>query len=71
MKRSDMMLRKLTGKPAVSTHFSAAKGEVVYLATKTWDYIYKMQVSILESNDFKENISMVNNQLHSNYRNFY
>lgn len=66
-----MMLPKLTGKPAASTHFITAKGEVVYLATKTWDYIYKMQVSIFESNDFKEDINMVNNQLHSNYRNSY
>ena len=63
------MLPKLTGKPAASTHFSTAKGEVVYLATKTWDCIYKTQVSILESNAFKEDINMVNNQLHSNYRN--
>lgn len=59
MKRSNMMLPKLTGKPAASTHFNTAKGEVVYLATKTWDYIYKMQVSLLDSNDFKEDINTV------------
>jgi len=66
-----MMLPKLTGKPAASTHFNIAKGEAVHLATKTRDYIYNMQVSILESNDFKEDINMVNNQLHSNYKNSY
>lgn len=52
-----MMFPTLTGKAAASTHFNTAKGAAMCPARQTRGCIYKMQVSVSDSNAFKEDIN--------------